>query len=352
MARALRIFQPGAWFHVTARANERKDLFHDDSDRAHFKELVGETVERYALRLHAWVLMANHYHLLLQAPGGNLSRAMQWLNVSYSVWFNRRHRRVGHLFQGRFKAIVVEAQGWGLELTRYVHLNPVRTASFGLDKRARQRQREGVDAPPTEEELRQRLKCLREYRWSSYRAYVGIEPPPLWLHCQEALDFIGSGSVSRQRQAYRQYVEQAVAEGLQESPWTELVGQVVLGGAEFLEQVRSRLAGNEKEQPSLRGLRRRSGWAEVVAAVEKLKKQPWSSFRDEHRDWGRDLALYLARRHCGMGLAELGAAAGGLDYRTVGWAVARFGRRAAADRRLAALTKKAVRQIQNPDSAE
>ena len=114
MARALRIQQPSAWYHVTARGNERKDIFRDDPDRLHFRALLGEMVERCGLLLHSWVLMSNHYHLLLEAPRGNLSLAMQWLNVSYSVWFNRRHRRIGHLFQGRFKAIVVEAQSWAL----------------------------------------------------------------------------------------------------------------------------------------------------------------------------------------------------------------------------------------------
>src|SRR5881628_1690594 len=143
MARALRIEQPGAWYHVTGRGNERKDIFRDDPDRLHFRALLGEMVERCGLLLHSWVLMSNHYHLLLEAPRGNLSLAMQWLNVSYSVWFNRRHRRIGHLFQGRFKAIVVEAQSWALALSRYVHLNPVRTVHFRLDKKARQRQRMG-----------------------------------------------------------------------------------------------------------------------------------------------------------------------------------------------------------------
>ena len=156
MARALRIQQPGAWYHVTARGNERKDIFRDDPDRLHFRALLGEMVERCGLLLHSWVLMSNHYHLLLEAPRGNLSLAMQWLNVSYSVWFNRRHRRIGHLFQGRFKAIVVEAQSWALALSRYVHLNPVRTVHFRLDKKARQRQRMGVVEMPTAEQVQQR----------------------------------------------------------------------------------------------------------------------------------------------------------------------------------------------------
>src|SRR5215471_4310222 len=99
MARPLRIERPGGRYHVTARGNERKAIYRNDTDRAHFLEVLAETVERFGIRIHAYVLMDNHYHLLVETPEANLSRAMQWLNVSYSMWFKRRHRRAGHLFQ-------------------------------------------------------------------------------------------------------------------------------------------------------------------------------------------------------------------------------------------------------------
>jgi putative transposase len=109
---------------LTARGNERRPIFRDDRDRQRFCELLAELVDR--VRLHAYVLMDNHYHLILELRESNLSRAAQWLNLSYSVWFNRRHERSGHLFQGRFKSVIVSPQEWGLALSRYVHLNPVR----------------------------------------------------------------------------------------------------------------------------------------------------------------------------------------------------------------------------------
>jgi REP element-mobilizing transposase RayT len=113
MARPLRIERPGGRFHVTARGNERKAIYRRDSDRFHFLELLSEATERFAIRIHAYVLMDNHFHLLVETPQANLSRAVQWLNVSYSIWFNRRHQRVGHLFQGRFKSLVIEDDaGW------------------------------------------------------------------------------------------------------------------------------------------------------------------------------------------------------------------------------------------------
>src|SRR5580698_82345 len=132
MARAARIHVPGAWYHVTARGNERRAIFRAEADYAHLVLIIEEAVGRFGLRLHGYVLMQNHYHLILETPEANLSRAMQWLNVSYSTWFNRRHRRSGHLFQGRFKAILVDPQEWGLILSRYVHLNPLRTHTHAM----------------------------------------------------------------------------------------------------------------------------------------------------------------------------------------------------------------------------
>ena len=118
MAKPLRIERAGAWYHVTARGNERRDIYRDERDRRRFCELLGEAVERFRLVLHSYVLRDNHFHLLAETTEPNLGAAMQWLNVSYSVWFNLRHRRVGHLFQGRYRALIVEPAGWGLALSR------------------------------------------------------------------------------------------------------------------------------------------------------------------------------------------------------------------------------------------
>src|SRR5213594_3117448 len=107
MARPLRIERIGCWYHLTARGNERRDIFRDDKDRRHFLELLEEVVSMFAVRLHAYVLMSNHYHLLVEITEANLSRAIHWLNVSYTVWFNRRHGRSGHFFEGRFKSVLV-----------------------------------------------------------------------------------------------------------------------------------------------------------------------------------------------------------------------------------------------------
>ena len=126
MARPIRVEYANAVYHVTARGNERKAIYRDDADRQRFLETIEETVERFGLAIHAFCLMPNHYHLLLQTPRANLSAAAGWLQTTYSIRFNRRHRRSGHLFQGRYKAHVVEEDAYARELIKYIHLNPVR----------------------------------------------------------------------------------------------------------------------------------------------------------------------------------------------------------------------------------
>ena len=163
MARPVRIEVAGGWYHVTARGNERRAIFRDDQDRRHFLELLEAWVRRFGLRLHAYVLMDNHYHLLVETGSANLTQAMQWLGVGYAVWFNRRHRRVGHLFQGRYKAIVVEAEVAAWELSRYVHLNPVRVKRLGQDKRARELAVAGLSGAADSQQVRERMEKLRRY---------------------------------------------------------------------------------------------------------------------------------------------------------------------------------------------
>ena len=157
MARVPRIHIPGAWYHVTARGNERRSIFRGEGDYAQMVSLLEESVARFGLRLHGYVLMENHYHLMVESPEGNLSRAMQWLNVSYSIWFNLRHRRVGHLFQVRFKAIIVDPRQWGLVLSRYVHLNPLRTRRHSLSNPHRERVSTGKSKGATAAELARRM---------------------------------------------------------------------------------------------------------------------------------------------------------------------------------------------------
>jgi putative transposase len=317
MARPLRIEKAGAWYHVTARGNERKNIFRDNKDRRHFLELVGQMAERFQVRIHVYVLMDNHYHVVLQLTETNLSRAVQWLNVSYSIWFNRRHGRSGHLFRGRFKSVLVNPEEWALALSCYVHLNPVRIYRMGLGKQDRQRQRIGLSSQPQAAQVRERLDRLRRYRWSSYRAYIGLEKPAEWLECEPVLESGGGKRLKRRRQ-YQAHVENAVREGLEKSPWESLREQVVLGGERFLAQLKNHIVGNRQEQRAAqRLLRARPGLKAVIAAVEQAKGEKWEEFRDRHGDRGRDMVLYLGRSVCGMKLMELAEAVGLNNYGVV-----------------------------------
>jgi REP element-mobilizing transposase RayT len=287
-------------------------------------ELLREASERFGLRVAAYVLMGDHYHLIVQTPHANLSAAMQWLNVAYSTWFNRKGRRTGHLFQGRFKAVLVEEDGaWLWDLALYVHLNPVRVAAQGLGKRQRAAERAGLLPAPSRADVDRRLACLRTHRWSSYPAYAGHARPPKWLYMTELLRR-APGRESGQRARYRARVEEAVQQGVEQSPWSKLRAQVALGSEAFWRGLRAQ--GDRLEMTGLRRMERRAEWPEVVHAVEKLKGQRWDSFRNRHGDWGRDLALAAARHRCAMTLTELGRAAGGLTYAAAGQAIRTFER--------------------------
>lgn len=344
MARPVRIDMAGGWYHVTSRGNERRPIFRDERDRAHLLELLAALPGRFGVRVHAYVWMPNHYHMLLETPEANLSQAMQWFNVSYSVWFNHRHERTGHLFQGRFKGIVVDMEQWGLALSRYIHLNPVLVRRYGLSKGQQREKRAGVGEKPDPQVVAARIERLGQYRWSSYRAYVGRQPASEWLSRETVLSL---GGKRGQAAAYRRYVEEAVREGLEERPWESLEEGVVLGERGFVERIGKCLRGNEREQRGLRGLRGLPSWQRVVTVVEELKRERWESFRDRYGDWGRDMALYLGRRRCGMKLAQLGELAGGIDYVSVGNAVKRFAMRTERDRNLRGLITKAERQLEN-----
>ena len=327
MARPLRIERPGGRYHVTARGNERRAIYRQDGDRYHFLELLGEATERFGIRIHAYVLMDNHFHLLIETPEANLSRAMQWVSVSYSIWFNRRHDRAGHLFQGRFKSVLVEDDAGWQELARYLHLNPVRVAGLGLNKQQQTAARRVGIAAPKAELVRRRLEQLREYRWSSYRSYAGYQSGVQWLWRQPLDRICGGKSAEQRRAAFREYTEQPVRQGVVESPWERLLGDVILGSEGFARQVRRHLQGNRREQPALRDLEPRLTWDRIVAELERLKGCQWEDFSQRYGDWGRDAALWLGRQRGRYTLGELGQLAGGLDYAAVGQAVSRFGKR-------------------------
>lgn len=196
-------------YHVTSRGDRREVIYEDDADRERFLEVLGETVSDFNWLCYAYVLMGNHYHLVIETPDGNLSKGMRQLNGVFTQWSNRRHGRTGHLFQGRYKAILVDSDSYLLELTRYVVLNPVRA---GLARRP--------DAWP----------------WSSYRAMIEPALAPPWL----AVDGLLAQFGARRSRAAQQYVR-FVAEGMSARPiWEHLNRQVYLGDERFVATAQKR----------------------------------------------------------------------------------------------------------------
>jgi putative transposase len=185
MARPLRIQIAGGFFHVTARGNRRQPIFMDDVDLERFLAILAAVAARYGWRIHAYCLMGNHYHLLVETPAPNLSAGFHRLNFLYAQWFNRRHGVDGHLFQGRFHSVLIQTQEHLVELARYIVLNPVRA---GLCRHPGQ------------------------WRWSSYRAVAGQAPPAPFLTVAWILDQFGETSASA-RFAYREHAEEVCPRG-------------------------------------------------------------------------------------------------------------------------------------------
>ena len=336
MARPLRVDIADGWYHITARGTDRRTIFTERREREHFLELLEALVNRYGVRLHAYVLMDNHYHLLLQTPRANLSAALQWLQVSYSMWFNRRHERVGPLFQGRFKSVPVDGEGsWALMASVYLHLNPLRVRGLGLSKAARRAEGLGIRAAePTQ--IRERLRVLCDYRWSSYRVYAGYTSAPGWLTTAELLRR-GEG-----RAAYRRYVMQWVTQGREPAEFAGARERWLWGAQAFKDRLRHGVRAVNREHPERRELRVVVPLARIVATVAAQKGERWEVFRDRYGDWGRDLVMYAARQHSGLTLRQIGEQCGGVAYKQVSKAVERFGRRLDTDRSLARLTRRVL----------
>lgn len=201
MSRSLRLEFPGALWHVVNRGVERRTIFIDDRDRETFLELLAEVVARYRWRVHAFVLMTNHFHIFIETVEPTLSRGMKKLTGDYAAHFNWKYGRVGHLVQGRFKSHLVDSDGYFLEVARYLVLNPVRA---------------GMTA------------AAGDYRWSSYRATAHLDPAPRWLTTEDVLRRFDVSDEATAAREYAKFVAARLGDGT--SPWDHLIGQIYLGG--------------------------------------------------------------------------------------------------------------------------
>jgi putative transposase len=273
VARPLRIQYEGAFYHVTSRGNERKAIFNTERDREKFLSYLESAHERYGAIIHVFCLMDNHYHLLLETPRGNLSEILHHVNGAYTTYFNLKRQRSGHLFQGRYRAILVEKDVYCQELSRYIHLNPLRAGM---------------------------VKDLREHRWSSYLDYVGVKRVS-WLETASILGYFGTQE-GRARRGYRDYVEGVNWRELR-NPMTAVFASSVVGSERFINWVREKARSlpeeNERDIPVLRKLKGRPDLDEIKKTVEDIL-----GVRDPLCE---KFCLYVSHRYGGFALKEIGA---------------------------------------------
>jgi putative transposase len=323
MTRPLRLEYPGAFYHVLNRGNNLEHLFRNERDREKFLVLLGKAKDRFFLVIHTYCLMDNHYHLLIETKEPNLSQSIQWLNVGYATYFNKRYRRPGHLFQGRFKAILIEADEYLRPLSRYIHLNPVRAKL--------------VSTPDL-------------YFWSSYRALIGKTRIPQFLE----VDWLLSNFGEKRKEAMQRY--RAFVEGVDmtklKNPNKEIVGSFILGRERFVNWVRETflLGRNDtKEIPQLKQLKTRGDPRRVVDEVSKefgcsmeqvLKK-------GVKRNAAREAAIYLTRELSGLTCRDLGIYFGGVSGALITMTANRIAQRQIRDQVLEERIEKIKRQIFN-----
>jgi REP element-mobilizing transposase RayT len=277
MARQLRLEFEGAFYHVTARGNAGEKIYLDDGDRRSFLRLLGKEIQQQRWLCYAYCMMDNHYHLLLETPEPNLSRGMRRLNGVYTQTFNRRHQRVGHLFQGRYKCIIVDKESYLLELSRYVVLNPVRAKMVMHE---------------------------REWPWSSYRATAGLVRAPQWLHVSGVLGLF-DGTDNTRTDLYRQFVREGLG---QSSPWEEMRGQIFLGREPFLAEM-ERLAKRRPldNVPLVQREPTRISQRTILEWVGKVYRLDPATVTTRENAEAYRCAAYLLRRAANVPLNEVAA---------------------------------------------
>ena len=270
MSRPIRIEYPGALYHLTSRGNRQNDIYENDTDRQIFLSILNDVCETYNWVCYAYCLMSNHYHLLIETPDANLARGMRMLNGVYTQTLNRTYGRVGHIFQGRYKSILVEKENYLLELSRYIVLNPVRAGM---------------------------VRSAMEWPWSSYLATAGQKQAPDFLNTNWLL----SCFAKRHSTAVEKY-KQFVSEGKgQPSPWQSLRKQVYLGSDAFIEQAQSGIDGDKD-------------LSEIPASQRRPEPKSLEDYQSQEID--RNVAIYNAYRSGGYTMKEI-AAHFGLHYSTI-----------------------------------
>ena len=298
MSRPLRIEYPGAWYHVMNRGRRGENIFLSRHDYETFIKVLQETSEGWNLKISAYCLMSNHYHLLLHTPDGNLSRCMRHINGVYTQRFNRHHKKDGQLFRGRYKAVLVDADSYLLEVLRYIHRNPLRA---------------GI------------IENLSDFGWSSHQAYISKAKKWEWLH-KDFLLFMFSQKKSKRKSAYIDFISLSEPEEIERFYSLKNLPSV-LGGDSFKERVREKFDNLRfhKEIPESRELA--PSPEKIIGLVcdhFKVKKEQLAISKRGTENLPRDVAIYLVRRHSRDTLTSVGRHFEISNYSTVSSVVERI----------------------------
>jgi REP element-mobilizing transposase RayT len=307
MARALRIEYEGAFYHVTSRGNDQKRIFFNKTDYSKFKFYLEEGMKKFGYRLHAYVLMTNHYHLLIETPNANLSKLMHYINGSYTTYINIKRGRSGHLFRGRYKAILVDRDNYLLELSRYIHLNPVKA--------------DMVDKP-------------QDYAHSSYNSFINKKGESIIVRRELIWSMISSKN-KQAPSAYRSFVENVSVDAL-DNPFKDVYGGFLLGSKAFIKRILNTLNEDKlknTETSHRKTLRTGLEPEDVFKAVSNYLGVPVNDLVKMKGDV-RGIAVYLLKVHTETTNNEIGKYFGGLSFSTVAKIKQRFLNKISTDRSL------------------
>ena len=328
MVRPLRIQFENAYYHVTCRGNARQAIFSCDADYATFLDQLERSCDIYQVDILAYVLMVNHFHLLVKTPLANLAEYMRHFNISYTSYYNHTHQKTGHLYQGRYKAFVIDADTYLQGVSRYIHLNPVRV--------------KGEAKLPVEEQK----SSLRRYRWSSYPGYLSLRDRRSFVRVGDVLGYCGGDTV-RGRRRYKEFVEVGVGVEV-EDPLEVGRGYGIVGAKEFIEKIRERYlpaAMQARELPAVRGIMRRVEPERIIGVVcKEMGVRREEVMRRGYGGVARGLLMEFLYRYGGMNQREIGEVMG-VDYSAVSVGRKRFQAVRGRDRRLLQDVEKIKKQL-------
>ncbi len=301
MARPLRIQFPDAYYHVTCRGNERKAIFIDERDETIFLKLLERSLDIYNVLLLAYVCMPNHFHLLVTTPDANLSDFMRHFNISYTSAFNRRHKRVGHLYQGRYKTFLIDADNYLLEVSRYIHLNPIRAKR--LSNKA----------------VQEKWNALFKGKMSSLPGYFSVSKRMDFVNYEFVLDYVGGDNQQGRRQ-YRRFIHRGLEQKL-DNPLELGKGNGIIGEINFVKWVKEKFISREtpkREIPALRSLSRALEPEELIQHFVQLNAKTIEDIcRRGKKSLERAMLMELLYRFCHLTQPEIGKLVGGIDYSAV-----------------------------------